>query len=467
MPLIRFLASSFALSFPVMLRMLPIFLVTALLVFAAFTALVNYPFYLGLVIFVVAFPLLTFLTICAIRAGLVQRKQSGSPVLGGLVRKSLILGYMLNWMAILFVGLGYVATSLILGASASEEWLEIAGILQTAQANGQSSYAAVAYLSPMLANILVVITVLYYLASAALAVPIAAHCASIGVNGPRHEFFFGIGRKTGFVLAVMLLTSAILYLGMLVITPALARTYPALAEYAAGTAGTAAVMPFVEIAAAALLLQIWLFCWVSAACSVAYVQARTEIEEEFQRIMGAILDSAEPQADLRALIRERAEKARLVLPVSSGGSFDDLDAPAQEEKREDEGLFSDAGAESGQAPAPPIFAPSALPANPAEIEERFSSRFGPESGTGLRQDMASALRDAAELEPVRPDAEPAIDPVGRNDIVPGKTAPVKSKRVSGDKSDLPEEVPESDEPPDWLNKYMGRSKEESKFDDEK
>ena len=470
MSVIRFLASSLSLSIPVLLRMLPIFLMTGLVLFGAVTALIDYPGYLVFGIAVVFFPLIAFLSLCAIRAGLVHRRQSRGPELSRLVRKSLLLGLVQAGLFTFYIVLAVGAVAMTLRPASLAEWGALGTRVRENQSAGASALEVIWQLSPLLLSALIGASLIYASVYVAFSVPFAAHGASAGVNGPRHEFLFGLGRRFLPLSCVMVL-SAIIYYGL---PPILFAAILKSAPIDFGSLFVEGIWRSDNLSVALYLgsialLNFWLWCWFGAASAVAYIDVRDHIEEEHQIAMGAIRATAGPKTDLAELMRSRTERLRSAsaVPTATIGTFDDIDDPVEPQQLATDDLFEDVVADDLPA-AREALVPEQDPLSPEEIEERFRNRFGSDSGSGLRGDLSNALREAADLEaaPAEEANEPVpIDPASL--ITTDMTGALESELVPPVEPDLHEAVPESEDAPEWLRKYMGRNADKTIFGKDK
>ena len=304
MSLTRFLASSLLLSFPVLLRMLPIFIVTGVVVFGAVYALIDYPRYLVFVAAIAFFPLMAFLFICSIRAGLVHRRQSRGPELAKLVRKSLLIGAIQAGLGIFYAVLSLGAVAITLRPQSLGEWRDLQKTIEAGKAAGQTELATLMSIDSLTVYALLAALMIYLAIYVALSVPIAAHSASAAVNGPKHEFFYGVGRKFVPLSIVGLISVAVSYVGPLVLAAIIFKSVPI--DYTAMMANglwSSANIPVAMYLGGYGLLAAWTSSFYGAACAVAYVDVRDHIEQEHQIAMGTILASAGPQTDLAEMMR--------------------------------------------------------------------------------------------------------------------------------------------------------------------
>jgi hypothetical protein len=488
-PLIRFLASSLALSIPVLLRMLPIFAATGVIVFGAVSGLINHPGYLLFVAAITTFPLMAFLQICAIRAGLVHRRQSRGPELGILVRKSLYLGLVQAALFIFYAILLLGVMALAFDPQTMGEWKDSADVMQQASASPAGLLATLWGLDPLLFAGFVLSLLIYSAAQVALGVPFAAHGAAAAVNGPRHEFLYGIGRK--FVpLALVGLLGAVLGWAA---GPFLDRAFLGAAGAGAtavpeGGIFQAAYAPVAAWIASKALLGAWTFSWFAAACAVAYVDVRDTIEAEFQETLGAIRASAEPPADIAGMMRERNERLRRVAPAAAAApaAFDafeteEAEAEIPREMPEPLALGDPVPAEEDEEPRMPYpedevaergdIAPEderkvTGDLTQDEVEARFSSRFGGEQGSGLRDDIAAALREAAH-ERTGSDEDGVPGDMPASEVLPGVAgAALEAEQIPPVVPDLHESAPEGEDVPEWMRKYLGSDGDRTLFGDD-
>ncbi len=447
--------------------MLPIFIMTGVLVFGAVYALIDYPVYLLFASAIAFFPLMAFLFICSIRAGLVHRRQSRGPELAKLVRKSLLIGLVQAGLGLFYVVLSAGALALTLRPQSLREWQDLAVTMQTGEAAGQSDMQVLWAISPAAVYGLLAALLIYLMIYVALSVPIAAHSASAAVNGPKHEFFYGLGRK--FVpLAIMgLITAAISYIGPTLLATLTLKSasidYPSILVNGIWNADN---IPLAIYLGGYALLTAWMSSLYGAACAVAYIDVRDHIDEEHQIAMGAILATAGPKTDIAEMMRERTARLRAATPVAppNKGSFDDMDEPVIAALAADAGLFEGVAPVSIVEPdphAPLMLEPT--PLSTEQMEERFQSRFGNETGSALRNDLSSALREAAEMEAPPAGAE-ELDPVDPANLIPAEGAvALEPEQVPPVEPDLHEAVPESDDTPEWLRKYMGNGADKTIF----
>ncbi len=467
MSLTRFLASSLSLSFPVLLRMLPIFIMTGVILFGAVYALLDYPGYLFFAAAIAFFPLLAFLFICSIRAGLVHRRQSRGPELAKLVRKSLLVGAIQAGLGIFYAVLSLGAIALTLRPQSLGAWRDLQTTFEAGKDAGQSELETLMSLNPAAVYALLAAFLIYLAIYVALSVPIAAHSASAAVNGPRHEFFFGLGRKFVPLTIVGLISVAVSYIGPVVLAAAVFQSVPVdFTAMMADELWSSANIPVAIYLGGYGLLTAWTSSFYGAACAVAYIDVRDHLEQEHQIAMGSILANTGPQTDLAEMMRERTARLRAAAPkaVPLSGAFDDIDEPVMAASPADDDLFE------GVAPisvveadphAPLVLEPE--PLSDEQLEERFQSRFGNETGSALRTDLSSALREAAAIEapPVGSEELDTVDPAS---LIPAAGAvALEPEQVPPVEPDLHEAVPESDDAPEWLRKYMGNDADKTIF----
>ena len=145
-------------------------------------------------------------------------------------------------------------------------------------------------------------------------------------------------------------------------------------------------------------------------------------------------------------------------------AFDDMDEPVLAATSADDDLFEGVAPVSvveADPHAPLVLEPE--PLSNEQMEERFQSRFGNETGSALRTDLSSALRDAAAIEapPAGSDELDAVDPAT---LIPAEGAvALEPELVPPVVPDLHEAVPESDDAPEWLRKYMGNNADKTIF----
>ncbi len=453
--------------------MLPIFLMTGIVVFGTISALSKYPGYLIFVTVLAIFPLTAFLSICAIRAGLVHRRESRGPELAKLVRKSWQLGLIQAGLFAFYVALTLGAVAATLRPASFAEWKELFATLEATNASNFSLLSAIWAMNPALLVGFGGAFFVYCVAYVALSIPFAAHGANAAVNGPKHEFFYGIGRKF-LPLFIVLLICLLIYFGLPPVLYALILkstpvNFAALSENGLWQSGN---MPVAMYFGATTLMNFWLWSWYSAATAVAYIDVRDHIEEEHQIAMGSIRASAGPATDLAALMRERSDRLRARATVadltSVTGAFGDIDEPVQHDQRDADDLFEGMAPVADVSEEVPLVLEPQQELSPEEVEERFRERFGGDNASALRVDLSAALRDAAAMETAprqRAEDRAAISP---ENIVPGEiTAPLDPEQVPAVEPDAHEAVPENDDAPEWLRKYMGKDADTTIFGPDK
>jgi hypothetical protein len=339
--------------------------------------------------------------------------------------------------------------------------------MQTGEATGQSDVQILWGINPAAVYALLAALLIYLFIYVALSVPIAAHSASAAVNGPKHEFFYGLGRKFVPLAIVGLITAAISYIGPILLATLTLKSVPI--DYASILVNgiwNAENIPLAIYLGGYALLTAWMSSWYGAACAVAYVDVRDHIEEEHQIAMGAILANAGPKTDIAEMMRERTARMRAAAPVAvpNKGAFDDMDEPVLAAVAADVDLFEGVAPVSIVEPdphAPLVLEPE--PLSTEQMEERFQTRFGNETGSALRTDLSSALREAAEMEapPVGSEELDTVDPA--NLITAKGAVPLEPEQVPPVEPDLHEAVPESDDTPEWLRKYMGNDADKTIF----
>ena len=125
MYLFKFLARSIGLTIPVMLRMVPVVGITFFLIGAVIYALSPYPVAIYFLAAVFGLPITMALAISAVRAGLSQMRETTSPDLGKLFRKTIQLSVFHFVIALFFSFLTwFVAAALV-----PDNWLENTSIL--------------------------------------------------------------------------------------------------------------------------------------------------------------------------------------------------------------------------------------------------------------------------------------------------------------------------------------------------
>lgn len=466
MSLIRFLASGLALSFPILIGMIPIVLVFALLGFGAVSGLRNHPYYLAFVVIIVFVPLTSFLQLAAMSAGLMYRKQSRAPDLGRLIKKTWIIAGVQLAMALFYLALTLGSTAIILRPRSFDDWTGLGAALGPRADGSEATILDLAAYSMPLAVALITSSLIYAVLWVLLAIPFVAHAAGTASHGPRYEFFYGIGRKFFPLLLSFILIAVVQWAFGRFIRPQIMASLPTGDDIAFSFA--AFRQPLMWIGAA-VLFQLWCFCWWAASAVQAFIDVRDQIEEEYQLELGAIRANTGPQTDIAAMMRERSDRLRQTAAVHNpAGSFADLDEPVDSEPAEPP-LFDDLAAQAEPESEPePVDSPSARPMTTEEIEERFRQRFGGAETSGLRTDISSALREAAEIEAPAPEPEVSFDQVRASDLVTSATTPpLEAEQVPPVEPDLHENVPDSEDEPDWLSKYMGAEADANIFGDKK
>jgi hypothetical protein len=271
------------------LVVLPLFVPIALAVVLSFSLVL--PFLAG----VFSNIALTFATLVAIRAGFQAQGVSLTPVFSKLFFSSVKWGL---FETVVYAVLA-VTLALLLWLLTPFGPSELGGLARKADAKGGLEFVLS---NPAILGVALVGSCLIYGLAVAFSVPKAAAAYSAGEKVRPLEFLWGFGSGF-FSIAVVIIASGLVSLFSGALLGSAGFVGYAVAQLVSWlTQNRPPEMPVAGLAALAglTLLQIWSFCWIAAACALAFLQRLKRLEAERERMVPA----AEP-VDLRALRKSR------------------------------------------------------------------------------------------------------------------------------------------------------------------
>ena len=293
-----FILRSFYLSIFVALRMVPVLIVTGCSLYYVINLFRSELLALIMIVGVIYLPLVMFLYLSALRAGLTALRASGPPILKKLWQGTIRLmrfQFMLSNMVFMLVGIG--GTVVFLVTQMPETWDMLRNQLSLKSLLDPEFVSALTARIPM--GILVLWAFALSMAAGLIGVSAAATGAFAAERGPNHDMLWGVTEKflPIFVLSAIVLVVPTAGLVMVLGGP------------------MAGVDSLLALGLAKLLLiplyLAWAFCVICAGKALAYVQAVKDTDARFQASQDALLGEFVQEDDLRSLRIERQRRTEM------------------------------------------------------------------------------------------------------------------------------------------------------------
>lgn len=299
MSLLAFLFRTLIVSVSVGVRMMPVLGVTFYSIYMVVLALGNHVLAIFASAVILYLPLLMFLTLCAVRAGLASLRATTAPDFKKLAIGSLRLmrfHFMIGNLVFTLVGLGGVGAILWFTAPGLIELLtnigSLAGVLDIP--------ALAASLTEIPAIALVVIPFAIAIAVGLVGTSLGGTAAWAAERGPEHDLIWGVTNQFRYIFSTALIV---------LVLPALLVVF-----YIGGPFASAMGLIFLgkPLLSAIGLYALWAICALAAAMAVAYVKNIEDIEKrrvaDEMSLMGRALDTS----DVRALRQSRQARQTVI-----------------------------------------------------------------------------------------------------------------------------------------------------------
>lgn len=301
MGLQQFILRALKLSFSVWLRMIIMLLATMFGVYMLFATLGQYPYAILLIAVLTLIPLLVFLYLASVRAGLVAMRATGPPNMKRLGLGTLRMfryNMMANNLSLMLIGLGGSVAFMVF--LTPDVWALFQNEFSIREVTDLELMATLFSQVPV--GLIIPILLAVAVSSGLIGTSTGALAAFSAEGGPNHDMVWGATRQFVplFVLSVLVFAP----LAAFVVFKAGGILAP-LSSLSAFTIGDVAIF---------LIYGMWSICAISAGKAIAYVQTVKDLDAERRAELDGLMGDPVDVSALRALRHTRQENQKIKDP---------------------------------------------------------------------------------------------------------------------------------------------------------